>query len=641
MPDVAKVIERSGETQAMKAAASRWWLDPRPGQAAVEAAKAIEDSASERARRLACLLFARIHSGRMLASIYDYARIMPSAYSADPWALGSRPTLNGIQAVIEAVAAKIAKNKPRPLMLTEGGNWSLQRKAKQLTKFTDGLHRANGVHKTGRTVFRDAGAFGTGIFLPYEDTGRAVVGVDRVLPPELIVDEAEAAAGDPSSCFRKRPVYKQTLLDLMCGKDAPGGTEEKARRRAIIEAAKGENPAGPDGRVSDMLWVYEGWHKNGVHAIGVEEGELFKEDWEFDWLPPTLVQWRPAHTGIWGMGAVENLMGLQREINALLSKVQQAMKKGAVQRTFVKPGAKLIKSKLTTEDGTIIECEEAPTFSPGVTLPTEVFRHIWDLWQKLFEVEGVSQLSATGTKPAGLDAAVAIREFHDVESERFVLLGQEWEDAHLELTRKELALAARMYKNTKTSVVVKAPGTKFIREIDFARVDLRENQYEIGMYPVSMLPATPAGRLQTVSEMYEKGLIADREEALALLDFPDLESTMNLQLAAIDDIKRILEGVLDEETPKYEPPEPFMNLQLALRMAQSAFNRARSENTPDDRQQLLLKFADDTKWMIDQLAPPPAPAQPAAPALAPPPVTAAPPVVPGLESPAVPSALPA
>ncbi|NIN93987.1 MAG: hypothetical protein GTN93_02720, partial [Anaerolineae bacterium] len=58
-----------------------------------------------------------------------------------------------------------------------------------------------------------------------------------------------------------------------------------------------------------------------------------------------------------------------------------------------------------------------------------------------------------------------------------------------------------------------------------------EDQYEMQVYPTSLLPTTPAGKLATVTEMLDKGLIP-KEHALKLLSFPDVEAVVTLETAA-------------------------------------------------------------------------------------------------------------
>lgn len=592
MADAIVVRDTGGVPDQRGAAIARWWKEKDPGPAMVAAAKAIYDSPQERSRRRADLIFARMHSGRPLASIYDYGSAFRMPYVTDPYGYGQRTPLNVVQAVIEAIAAKLAKNKPRPLVLTEGGDWTLQRQAKGLTKFLDGLNRACNLYRKGRKIFRDCGAFGTGIFSLYEDRQKALIGVERTLPIEMIIDDQEAARGCPQSKYVKKPIYRGALLDMF-GAGRP-------EVRAIIEQAKGYSPAGYDGRVSDMLPVFEGWHLNGSHVIALEEGTLFDEDWPFDWYPDVMINWREPDSGVWGLGAAENLLPIQYEISRMLERFQRAMALGAKMWIFRPPGGPQ-KAQVSNEQMTILDAEQPLQFAAPDPMPTQAYQYLWDLYAKAFEIEGVSQLSATGTKPAGLDAAVAIREFNDVQTERFVLLGQDLEDAYVEIAEKEIKLSKRMYKRGR-SIVVRSADTKLIERINFADVDIDEERSTVGIFPTSSLPTTPAARLQTIKEYYESGLIPDRQTALSLLDFPDLQEVLSLELSAIEDVKRILEKILDKG--KYETPEPYMDLKLALRMGQASYLRARNDGVSEKRKDLLLRFIDDVNDLLTEITPP-------------------------------------
>ena len=119
------------------------------------------------------------------------------------------------------------------------------------------------------------------------------------------------------------------------------------------------------------------------------------------------------------------------------------------------------------------------------------------------------------------------------------------------------------------------------------------------MWPVSMLPATPAGRLQTIQEMMTAGLIS-REDGLSLLEFPDLKEVQDLQNAERNDINMIIELLIDKGV--YVSPEPFTNLPLAIKTINSAYLKAKTEGAPDDRLDLCRRFISDAMAL---LAPPP------------------------------------
>src|SRR5271165_872159 len=79
----------------------------------------------------------------------------------------SRITYNVCQAAVDTAQAKMAKNKPKPLFMTSGGDYKLQRKAKKLTKFVEGVNYENDAYTLSTMIFRDAEIWGTGCLHVY------------------------------------------------------------------------------------------------------------------------------------------------------------------------------------------------------------------------------------------------------------------------------------------------------------------------------------------------------------------------------------------------------------------------------------------------------------------------------------------
>lgn len=572
---------------------ARWWMSETPGRDMLAVVKKLDQDQSYRRRMNT--VFDRLYTGRRKRNVYD-GRVLVPMVGEDPFSLGSRLGLNVVEAVIDTIASKIAKNRPRSYLLTEGGTWTLQKQAKQLMKFLDGLRLAQGVYNTGRRAFTDAMVFGTGHVKVAPDYESGDVCIERSIIDSVIINDAEAAGGRPRTMYQKHLLHRASAEEQL----TRGKSGEKADKvKNAIAHAQGWDAAREQADdTSDMIWVYEGWSLRGKHVIAVdhEDGEIACNGWDKAWHPFAKVCWRNDTAGYWGIGLAEDLIGIQTEINDLLLRIQQAHGLMAVIRIFTKPGAKLKKNQFTNEMAIILECEETPTVHQGATLPDAVYKHLWDLFQKAFEIAGVSLLDATGAKPAGLNAAVALQEYRDIGTERFVLPGQDYEQLYVDIDRLAIRTAREMYEN-KSDVRVRAMGTKFIETISWSKVNIDEDSYELKPWPTSIMPATPSGRLQRVQELYQAGLIPDRETALSLLDAPDLEATLSLQLSAIDDVKRILELITDQG--QYEPPEPFINLELGARMAQATFLKMRQlKEFPEARLDMLVRFADACSDMM-------------------------------------------
>ena len=137
---------------------SRWWLANKNNlyQELFAYVSALDNRQTY--READNLRFARLYGNyqQMGLGAYTYSRIEAS------YNVTNRVTLNVIQSLIDTVVSKITKNKPKATFLTSGGDFSLQRKAKKLTKFVEGIYSYSEFYEKATMAFQDACIFGTG-----------------------------------------------------------------------------------------------------------------------------------------------------------------------------------------------------------------------------------------------------------------------------------------------------------------------------------------------------------------------------------------------------------------------------------------------------------------------------------------------
>ena len=133
--------------------------------------------------------------------------------------------------------------------------------------------------------------------------------------------------------------------------------------------------------------------------------------------------------------------------------------------------------------------------------------------------------------------------------------------------------------------------------IKWADVDMKQDQYVLSCLPVSSLPHLPGARQERVLGLLEMGIV-DQQEAAELLDMPDLERHLDLAMAARRDIERSVELMLDEGV--YEPPEPYTDLRLALKLCQAAYNKARGDGVEEDRLDLLRDYMTEAHRLMQK-----------------------------------------
>lgn len=511
-----------------------------------------------------------------------------------------RVTWNVIANVCDFLHNRIGKLQPLPRPLPIAGNYSLRRRAKLLERFLEAQFRISRVWEAVRHAFLDACVFGTGVIKIYAADKR--ICVERIHPSEILVDHHEARYGRPRTLYQRKWVSRDVLRAMFV--DGAKGAE-KARLEEVIDCAgrgtEGDEQADDflsyDDGVNDQVLVIEAWHlpsgsksRDGLHTIVVDSGELFSEEYNKDYFPFVFLRWKKRLEGFWGRGLAEELNGIQVEINRMLIKIQAAYQLMARPLIMVEAGSKIVKSHLTNEIGAIVNYVGSPpvVWAPPTFHP-EFYAHLDRLDAKAYEIAGMTQDSAAPKFGAG-ESGVARQYRFDIETDRFSTVVQELEAAVMQIGRQMIDLAAELHKQGGFSTVAKKDKNS-IAHLDWSEVDMKEDEYQLVVLPQSAFPTLPGARIDRVLTLYQAGMF-DIDEALRLMDIPDIEDSMDLARAASDDIDRIIEGILDEEV--YEPPEPYMDLNLALKKAQSAYNRAKRDGASEESLELLQRFMAQT-----------------------------------------------
>lgn len=571
---------------------ARWWLSK----------KAVHEQVIAVANRIASDQAAR----------RTWHKQWRSRYYGQPAAPGKRRklTFNLTRSIVDTVCAKISKNKPRPQILTSGGDAGLQKKAKRLTKFLDGVFTGMDVWEKGQSVFRDACIFDGGALKIYRDPDAEQIRCERVQVGEILVDAFESIYGCPRQLFHVRSVNRDVLA-------AQFPKQKKAIQDAPISTIErwGLQPS------TALVDVVESWHlpssegaDDGRHTLCIEGATLVNEPYLHDDFPFVFFRWSDPLDGFWSPGLVDEVDNLQAALNKHSDAILTSHERGGHSILCIPQGAKISKSDISNQILSILEYDamgagsapiipvQIPTMAPAIYQFTETLKQ-WG-----FEQTGASQTAARAAKPAGVESGAAIREVNDIETERFVLAGQRYENFYLRVAEWCIKLAREMYEDG-VDLAVKSRQRKFLESISWSDVDMEDDEFSMAMFPSSMLPTQPAGRLQTVVDMASNGLISP-DQAKKLLDFPDLEDATSLDMASSDLVREMIDAMLDGAD--YMAPEPYINLEEAQRVAQLALLRGKLQKVSEPNLDKVRTFIADIQDLMTAAAPPPEAAPPPA-----------------------------
>ncbi len=576
-----------------KEVAGFWWDDDQDDRAAALWSTLYAIDQNQDYRRAANLHHLRLYSNRLASGLSGRDYSLTDS--------GDRIKLNVIKSVVDAAKAQQATNRPRPMFLTTGGNYEQLTRAKRLNKFMAGQFYELDIYRTGLLVFGDSLIFGTGFFHVFSNGGR--IKLERVFPDEIIVDDEEAR--DPNelrNLYRHREVSRQALLAIYKG--------QREKCEAIESAGMLRDEGRERGISVDMVSVVEGWHlpssddaDDGLHVMAVDGCVLSEEPWRRDAFPVIPFRWSDPPLGFWGIGLAEELTSIQVEINFLAQKIQQLMNLATTQ-IWVRKGEAT--GSLDNRDMAVRTYKNTPPTALNVT-PAHVqfFEQMDRLYQRAFEISGVSMSAATSQAPVGLKSGEAIKRHNEIGSRRFQHVGQNWESTILDVAEAILDEARDIEEEGGEGLTVLAQGDKDVEEIRFGDVSIEKNKYVMRVFPTSLLPDTPQGKIEAIQNLAQVSPEIQEQAVSLLTGIPDIEGAVDLANAPSELIKHVLEAIV--ERGEYEPPVPEMPLEKAARMTALYIQRAIKDGVDEDRIELLRRFADQCGEML-ALANPPAPA---------------------------------
>ena len=534
-----------------------------------------------------------------------------------------RTRFNVIQNGVDTMHSRLTRNRPRPWVVTAGGRSKLQRKAKAANKYIEGEFYRMQIYDLAEEVAKDALVYGTGALKLYEQDGRPAAEV--VWCGELLVDPREERARSIRTLYQIKRIDAQVLAATF--PDASG---------VIDTADTVDDPDGYQAQGADIIEVVEAWRLpsgddagDGRHVIAVSSGALLDEEWGEDAFPFAFYRWTKDTRSFWGIGLAERMSGAQAELNEINAIVSEAFSL-TVPSVWVEAGSNVKREQIDNEVSRLYTYQGTPPLF--LTPPAVSNQHVereQTLIQSAYQMQGISLHSAQSTKPAGLNSGKAIRNHHEVESMRFAAHGRAWEAFFTDVARRIMTLTEQIAEReeearkngeeveSKLSVHV---GRQNLDAVEFASADLRDEPYDVRVYPISALSATPEGRFQDVQDLIDLGVVSDPNDVRELLDYPDLERFNDVQSAGRRLADRLIERALDGE---HVSANPYIPLEYAHKQAVLQWAQAKLEGDDNatglDRLGNLIGHIETLMQIQQPPAPPmPAPGPSAAPGQPPP-----------------------
>lgn len=568
---------------------SEWWKaddDLRLAAELCSTAAYLKTNQTYRMRQLA--VDVRLYCG---LSVYSYAGSNVSRMDRTKTLPDDRPTFNLVQVGVDTLVSRVSQHEPQPKFLTDGADYKERHLAQQLNQFVIGEFYQTKAYDKAKRMFRDGLVMGGGALKVYEGDGDKVA-IDRVLLTDLFVDDNDSLNGQPQQMIQLKLVDREKLMANAADKKA----------KSVIEATPQSYPDNaPDtGRTTaDQVMVVEGWrlpsgddpeaagYVPGRHTLATMNGVIFDEKWDKPKFPFVFFNYQDPFLGFWGQGVATQLFGTQLSLNRILYTITRAITLVGVPRVFIDQASKVVKAHNNNEIGVLITYTGTkPSYEVAPCNAPELYAERDKLIDYGMRQLGVSSMQAQGQKPGGLNSGEAIRSFDDVSSDRFSETSHKYDQIFIDLayliTDTAMDIAKRVGKYQ--TVYPNKDGTK---EIDLPKMSILKNPFIIQCFNESSLPRTPAGRIATVTEQVQAGMLSIKE-GRRLMRFPDLEQNEKLDNSAEERTFQILDRIVEDGD--YTPPDGFLDLDLATVLTVQYINLYLSANLEEEKADLLRKF---------------------------------------------------
>ncbi len=509
-------------------------------------------------------------------------------------------TENVIASNVDTVQSAIAATEVRARFETDGADWGQQRQARHLEWYAEGVGTLLDVAAKCRVGFKAAAKKGTGLNHVYVDRFGELC-VESVAVDDIIVDENEMRSGGAiRQMHRRKAVDCDDLKAQYPGHDLEieRARESGSRNRRMIG-----NPGQFQKNDVHVIFSWrlpigvkgKGGYKPGRYVVSIDGADLRDEPWHKTAFPFAEIRWSEREGGWYGISLAERIAGHQRALNRRNWQINRILDQGAMLTTYVRPADANITAKTSTL-GAIAVCKgEYPHTVAAPQVHPEVYQSQAQLKVSAFEESGISRMAAQSVKPAGIDSGVAMREYRDQTTQRFSMQEKAFEKFYLDT----IWLVLDCCKDLGADAPVVNRKTRFgAKKITWAKVDMGDVRVQIAA--ASTLSRTPAGRMQTVIEWAQAGIIS-QDETRRLLEHPDLERAMSIATAALESVERCFDDIADGHVVM---PEPFMNLRMCSARGQSQYLNWASDGAPERVLESLRQFIVQSAYMLAQQATP-------------------------------------
>jgi hypothetical protein len=423
-------------------------------------------------------------------------------------------TINVIKSAVDTLVSKVQNNKVRPLFTpVNARDWKVGKTIKEVQVFIDQLFYKTNANDVISKAFKIACIYDSGFI--FIDPFRKNLSLEVLSPWQVGLFQSDWEYSnierDLTTILVARDQYEARFLKRDFGITEEFNTD-LVTLETYIDCIAGEAKLFVNGK-EKKAQVYRG-----------------------ERAPILSLHFNNPLFGAMTTSLVDDLIPLQRRINFIDSKIKEAMELTQSNVMFIPEGSSIDISVLDNGAGNVLKYRPMPgsTGQPvDYVAPSPIDNAYISERDKLielaFQMAGISELSAQGEKPSGLDSGKALQTMEDIESNRF-------ETIFSQVIRGYVDLARMLFDIIPEDGDILPESGSYLKWKDVVEArDLFEIQYTAS----SALSNDPEKRLEMLNQMAEMEII-DKSKIAEYLEMPDADRAFNEANAINDAVERLI-----------------------------------------------------------------------------------------------------
>jgi hypothetical protein len=442
-----------------------------------------------------------------------------------------RVTFNMTSSMVDTVINQRAAEYGRLMAESVDGDYMQFMMAKMLTQAIRQECELQDVEYKFSGVVRDALLFGRGVATVDKkggyDTGTPARPVfRRQFSPEIVVDPYENVVdGWPFSFALCRFVSRQSVerkWPQHAGKISSAISEPGAYLRV----------RGDDNIRIDEAWVPTLDGKTGRHVICTNGVTLCDEPYDHEEPPFVSLAWQPPIQGWYARGLVDELLGLQMEVNQLLEIIHEAHVSFAHPYMVVEQNSNVNTHHIQDVPARILKyLTVKPEIVSSQMIAPEVYQHLERCYQKGYEIAGINPYVAQAKTLPRLESSKAQRSMQDMNDQRHFQFSRQCE----EFVEKWAKLFCRvaMECDEENEYATRMPVSSCYPNIKWGDINYELDKYNIKLGTVNPLMGKTAEDLQEIQEAMGLAQLTPTQFR-QYMDNPDVHRNASLITASDD-----------------------------------------------------------------------------------------------------------